>query len=66
MPHEGYVDPITNDEPGFHSNVPISKLTEHVARAIEASNDSSAPLVVKTIDGVMYGTRPTPTEPNGA
>ena len=66
MPHEGYVDPITNDEPGFHSNVPISKLTEHVARAIEASNVSSAPLVAETVDGVTHGTRPTPTEPNGA
>ena len=27
MPHEGYDDPITNDGPGFHSNVPVSELS---------------------------------------
>ena len=43
MPHEGYADPITNDGPRFHSNVPISELTERVTRAIEASDISSAP-----------------------
>ena len=47
MPHEGYADPITNDGPGFHLNVPVSELTEHVTRAIEASDVSSAPLVVR-------------------
>ena len=35
MPHEGYADPITNDGPKFHSDMPISELTEHVTRAIE-------------------------------
>ena len=30
MPHEGYTDPIMNDEPRFHSNVPVSELTERV------------------------------------
>ena len=40
MPHEGYVDPVTNDEPGFHSNMPISELTERVTRAIEESDIS--------------------------
>ena len=66
MPHEGYADPVMNDRPRFHSNVPVSKLTEHVAQAIEASNISSAPLVMETLDRVMHGTRPTPTKPNGA
>ena len=47
MPHEGYADPVTNDGPGFHSNVPVSELTEHVTRAIEASDVSSAPPVVR-------------------
>ena len=28
MPYEGYADPITNDEPGFHSNMPVSELPE--------------------------------------
>ena len=51
MPHEGYADPIMNDRPRFHSNMPISELTEHVTRAIEASDVSSAPLVMKTVDG---------------
>ena len=66
MPHEGYADPVTNDGPGFHSNIPVSELTERVTRAIEASDVSSAPPVAKTMDGVTYGTRPTPTKPNGA
>ena len=66
MPYEGYADPITNDGPGFHSNVPVSELTERVARAIEASDVSLAPLVVETTDRVTYGTRSTPTKPNGA
>ena len=62
MPHEGYADPITNNGPRFHSNVPISELTERVTRAIEASDVSSAPLVAKTVDGVMHETRPTPRQ----
>ena len=66
MPHEGYADPVTNDGPGFRSNVPVSELTERVTRAIEASDVSSAPLVVETTDRVTHRTRPTPTEPNGA
>ena len=65
MPHQGYADPIMNDEPGFHSNVPVSELTERVTRATEASDVSSAPSVVETTDGVTHGTRPTPTNPMG-
>jgi len=30
MPQEGYADPITTDEPGFRSIIPISELTELV------------------------------------
>ena len=66
MPHEGFVDPVMNDELGFHSNMPISKLTEHDTRAVEASVISLAPLVVETEDVVMHETRPTPTKPHGA
>jgi len=66
MPYKGYADPVTNDGPEFRSNVPVSELTKRVTRAIEASDISSAPLVAKTMDGVMHGTKPTPTEPNGA
>jgi hypothetical protein len=51
MPHEGYADPVTNNGPRFHSNMPVSELTEHVTRAIEASNIRSTPLVVETADG---------------
>ena len=52
MPHEGYANPVTNDGPGFHSNMPVSELTEHVTRAIEASDVSSGPPVAETMDGV--------------
>ena len=51
MPHEGYADPITNDGPGFHSNMPDSELTERVTQAIEASDISSTPPVAETVDG---------------
>ena len=66
MPHEGYADPIMNDEPGFYSDTPISELTEHDTRAIEASVDSLAPLVAETMDRVMHEIWPTPIDPNGA
>ena len=66
MPHEGYANPVMNDGPGLHSNMPVSELTERVTRAIEASDISSAPPVAETVDRVTHGTRPTPTEPNGA
>ena len=51
MPHEGYADLVTNDEPGFHSNMPVSELTERVAQAIEEIYVSSAPLVAETTEG---------------
>ena len=66
MSHEGNADPVTNDGPGFRSNVPVSELTERVARAIEASDISSAPPVAETADGVTHETQPTHTELNGA
>ena len=53
MPHEGYAKPITNDGPGFHSDMPVSELTERDTRAIEACDISSTPLVEETMDGVM-------------
>ena len=51
MSHEGYADPIMNDGTGFHSNVPVSKLTERVTRAIEASDVSSALRLREIVDG---------------
>ena len=66
MPHEGYADPITNDESKFHSDMPISELTEHDTRAIEASDVSSTPPVADATDGVTHETQPSPTEPHGA
>ena len=59
-PHEGYVDPVMNDGPGLHSNVPVSELTERVTRAIKANDISSAPLVVETVDGVTHETQTKP------
>ena len=55
-----------NDGPGFHSDMPVSELTERVARAIEASNVSLAPPVAEITDGVTHRTRPTPAKPNRA
>ena len=66
MPHEGFADPVMNDGPRFHSNMPVSELTELDARAIEASVVSSAPSVVETEDGVTHEIWPTPADPHGA
>ena len=66
MSHESYADPVTNDGPGFHSDMPFSELTEPDTRAFEASVVSSTPLVAETMDGVTHKTRLTPTKPNGA
>ena len=66
MPHEGYVDLVMNNRPRFCSDIPISELTNHVTRAIEASDVSSTPPVAEATDGVTHETQPTPTEPNGA
>ena len=51
MPHEAYANPITNDGLRFHSNAPVSELTERVTRAIEASDISLAPLVAELRTG---------------
>ena len=66
MPHEGYADPVMNDRPGFHLDIPISELAERDTRAIEASVVSSTPPVAETADGVTHKTRSTSTKPNGA
>ena len=58
--------PLADDGPGFHSNMPVSELTEHNTQAIEVSVVSSTPLVVETEDGVTHESRPTTTEPHGA
>ena len=52
MPQEGYVDPVTNDGPRFHSDISVSELTEHDTRAIEASDVSSTPSVAETTNRV--------------
>ena len=56
MPHEGYVDPVTNDGPIFHSDMPVSELTECVTRSIEVSDVTSTPSITETVDGVMQET----------
>ena len=53
MPHAGFADPVTNDGPGFHSNKPVSELTERVTRAIEASDVNSTPPVAETVNGAI-------------
>jgi len=52
IPHEGYADPIMNNGHEFHSDMPISELTECITQAIEASDVSSTPPVAETADGV--------------
>ena len=52
MPLKGHADPITNDGPRFHLNMPVSELTKRVTRAIKASDVSSTPPVVEIADGV--------------
>ena len=54
MPDEGYADPVMNDGPGFHSDVPVIKLTEHVTTTIKASDVSSTPPIAETADGVTH------------
>ena len=64
MPYEDYADLVTNDRPGFHSNMPDSDLTERVIRAIEASDISSTPPVAETADGATITKTSQPsTEP---
>ena len=60
MPHEGYANPVMNDGPRFHSDIPVRELTERVTQAIEASDVSSVPPIAETVDGVTHETRPTP------
>ena len=55
-----------NNRPRFHSDMPVSELTERDTRAIEASVVSFAPLIVETKDGVTHEIWPTPTNPHGA
>ena len=52
MSHKGYADLVMNNGLGFHSNIPVSELTECVTRAIEASDVSLAPLVAETTNRV--------------
>ena len=55
--------PSMNDGPGFHTNIPVSKLIEHDTRAVEASVVNSAPSVAETEDGATRETQPTPNTP---
>ena len=41
-----------DDKLGFHSNMPVSELAKHDARAIKASVVNSAPSVAEIEDGV--------------
>ena len=46
--------PSVDDGPRFHSDVPVSELTERDTQAIEAIVVSSAPPIAETDDGVMH------------
>ena len=58
--------PSVDDRLGFHSDMPVSELTKLDTRAIKTGVVSSAPLVVKTMDGVTHETWSTPTETHRA
>ena len=51
MSLEGYADPVMNNGPRFHSNMPVSELAKRVTQAIETSDVSSTPPVAKTTGG---------------
>ena len=51
MPPEGLADPIIGNKTRFRLNVPVSELTKHVTRAIEANDANSTPPVARTADG---------------
>ena len=51
MPPKGFADPVTSDGTRFYLNMPVSELTEHVTRAIEASDVNSTPPIAETADG---------------
>ena len=61
MPHEDYADPVMNDIPRFHSDMPISELTECITRANEASDVTSTPLVAENADGVTIAKTSRPS-----
>ena len=64
MPHEDYADPIMNDGPRFHSNMPVSELTERITQAIGTSDVSSTPSVAETLIGASITKMNQPsTEP---
>ena len=45
MSQEGYVNPVTNDGPKFHSIIPVSEHTERVTRAqVIRTSDKTQPL----------------------
>ena len=56
MPMRALPTPSADDGPRFHSNMPISELTERDTQAIEESAVSSAPPVAETEDGVTRET----------
>ena len=58
--------PSADDGSRFHSDVPVSELTERDTRAIEARVVSLAHPVAETEDGVMHEIWPTPNDPDGA
>ena len=63
MPPEGFTNLVTSETTRFRSNIPVSELIKRDTQAIEASVVNSAPLVIKTEDGVTRETRPTPIRP---
>ena len=61
MSQEGYADPVMNDEPGFHSITPISKLTELVFKPERSGQVMKlSPSGCEELDGVAQKQLTTP------
>ena len=64
MPHEGYADPVANDRPGFHLDIPLES---SLSTSLEPSRQATLaqPLRLReNTDGVTHKTQPAPTKPN--
>ena len=63
MSQEGYVDPITNDRPRFHSITPVSELIELVFEPERSGQAMKlSPSGCKEPDGVTHTTHIDPHE----
>ena len=51
MPHEGYADPIMNDGPSFHLDMPISELAKRDTRGYDHKDEPTLDRTPATCEG---------------